>query len=629
MQRQTPTSKSSSEKFGRKSQREMFLERVEQVVPWKELLALLEPHYPEAGSSQTPAELSIMLRTYLVQQWFHFSDSGTEEALYESPVLRSFVGADLEVAATPDEGAIGEFRHILEEHNLDGELLARVNHQLDAEGILIPPGSNADAVIQAPSSTWNGAGVRGWQMPQAEENGQRHIMADAHNLPEFMRGDDLSFHPNELRSLAGDTESAETPEPGSFSYQGQAEAQDKIGGRTKSKVTERSGPSLDALSIAVISPDHRRRYAAASALGECQSGPIREFTSYPPNLDDVPQTMNHNFDVIIVDLDSDPEYALRLVESISVHGLATVIVYSEQTNPELLLRCMRAGAREFLTLPFEPGAMARALARASALRSAVRPAKKTAGRLLVFLSAKGGAGVTTLACNFAVSLAQESKQKTLLIDLNLPLGDAAINLGIRAEHSIVSALQNSSRLDSSFLATLLVKHNSGLFVLAAPSELAPTHVSEEAINKLLEVARESFDYVVVDAGSRLDLQHTHLFDESTTIYLITQVGIAELRNSNRLVSRLSTAGGPKLEIVINRYDPRSLEIAEEHVTKALTRPAQWKIPNNYAAVRRMQNTAVSLMEGDSQISRAIQEMTRSVCGHRATPEKKKGFSFFR
>jgi IS5 family transposase len=62
----------------------MFLERVEQVVPWKELLALLEPHYPEAGSSQTPAELPVMLRTYLVQQWFHFSDSGTEEALYDS-----------------------------------------------------------------------------------------------------------------------------------------------------------------------------------------------------------------------------------------------------------------------------------------------------------------------------------------------------------------------------------------------------------------------------------------------------------------------------------------------------------------------------------------------------------------
>jgi len=87
-----------------------------------------------------------------------------------------------------------------------------------------------------------------------------------------------------------------------------------------------------------------------------------------------------------------------------------------------------------------------------------------------------------------------------------------------------------------------------------------------------------------------------------------------LRNSNRLISKLSTAGSPKLEIVINRYDPRCLEIAEEYITKALTRAAEWKIPNDYAAVRRMQNTATSLMQDDSEISRAIRQMTRSVSG---------------
>jgi len=305
------------------------------------------------------------------------------------------------------------------------------------------------------------------------------------------------------------------------------------------------------------------------------------------------------------------------------------MVYSAQVDPELLLRSMRVGAREFLTLPFNPGAMAEALVRASALRSANRPAQKADGRLLVFLSAKGGSGVTTLACNYAVSLAQDSGQKTLLIDLNLPLGDAAINLGIRPRYSIVNALQNSSRLDASFLSTMLTRHTSGLFVLAAPSELATAQFSDDAVDKLLKVAREEFDYVVVDAGSRLDLQHTKLFEETATIYLVTQIGIPELRNSNRLIARLAITGGPKLSIVINRYDPRSLEIGDEHITKALTRPAEWKIPNNYVAVRRMQNTATSLMEDDSEISRAIRQMTRAVSGQPAVTEKKKGFSFFR
>jgi len=308
-----------------------------------------------------------------------------------------------------------------------------------------------------------------------------------------------------------------------------------------------------------------------------------------------------NFDVVIVDLDSDPEYAIDLVESISTQGHATVIVYSAHADPDLLVRCMRAGSREFLITPFEPGEMAEALVRASLLRTVATAPKKAGGKLLVFLSAKGGSGVTTLACNYAVSLAQESRKGTLLIDLNLPLGDAAINLGIKSQYSVSNALQNASRLDAHFLSGLLVEHDSGLFVLSAPTELEPIQIADDAIDKLLAVAREGFDYVVVDAGSRLDLQHTNLFDESATLFLVTQIGIPELRNSNRLISRLTSDVGPKLEIVINRFDPHSMDIDETHLTKALTRAADWKIPNNYAAVRRMQNTATPLTEEDTQI----------------------------
>jgi pilus assembly protein CpaE len=384
------------------------------------------------------------------------------------------------------------------------------------------------------------------------------------------------------------------------------------------------------MSVAVICPDEQRRAAAASMLRECQSGPVHEFNAYPPALNDVPRILGDKYDVILVELDSDPEYALDLVEMICARNLATVMVYSTQTDSNLLLRCMRAGAREFLTLPFDSGAVAVALVRASVLRAGSSPPRKKDGRLLVFLGAKGGSGVTTLACNFATSLAHESGQRTLLIDFNLPLGDAAISLGVRAQYSISSAFQNSNRLDVNFLSTLLVQHESGLWVLAAPGELAPTYVSAEAIDKLLEVARQGFDYVVVDAGSRLDLQREHLFDESATIYLVTQVGIPELRNSHRLIALLSAAGSPKLEIVINRYDPRSVEIDEEHITKALTRPAKWKIPNNYAAVRRMQNTATLFSENDGQIAKVIQQMAFEVCGEPAVEEKKKkGFSFFR
>jgi pilus assembly protein CpaE len=375
-------------------------------------------------------------------------------------------------------------------------------------------------------------------------------------------------------------------------------------------------------SVAVISPDEKRRQAAINALGECGGVQIREFISYPPGIENVSRSLGNNFDVVIVDLDSNPEYAVELVQSISLRGHATVVVFSSEADPDLLVRCMRAGAREYLTTPFEPGEMSDALVRASALRTVVPAPKKPGGKLLVFLSAKGGSGVTTLACNYAVSLAQESKKKTLLIDLNLPLGDAAINLGIKAPYSVINALQNASRLDAQLLAGLLVEHDSGLFVLSAPSELAPTQIAEDAIDKLLAVTREEFDYVVVDAGSRLDMQHTNLFDEAATIYLVTQIGIPELRNSNRLISKLASDEGPKLEIIINRFDPYNTEIDESHLKKALTRAPDWKIPNNYAAVRKMQNTATPLTDEDTQISRAIQRMTRTLCGKPPVPDKK-------
>jgi len=382
----------------------------------------------------------------------------------------------------------------------------------------------------------------------------------------------------------------------------------------------------DVLTIALVGPDEDRRKAAAKALAECQGGEVREFSSYPPSLDDVPRLLEQHYDVIIIDLDAQPEYALELVESICANGTPTVMVYSMKTDSELLVRCMRAGAREFLTLPFAQSTMAEALVRASARRPATRPPKKTGGRLLAFLGAKGGDGVTTLACNFAVSIAQESSQSTLLIDLDLPLGDAALNLGISAEYSTINALQNASRLDSSFLSKLLTKHSSGVSVLAAPGKFPQFDASDEAIDRLVAVARQEFDNVVIDMGSRLDLTGTSLFKDGSTVYLVIQASIAGLRNSNRLISQYFTTGVPKLEIVLNRFEHRTLGVAEDQITKALTRPAQWKIPNDYAAVRRMQTTAIPLALEDSAISRLIRQMARSACGLPAVQEKKQGFS---
>jgi len=414
------------------------------------------------------------------------------------------------------------------------------------------------------------------------------------------------------------------------------------------------------LSIALIGPEERRRKAVADALAEYQTSQKRdpkglgrevrpsgtslpagdgrqaltvgiqiwEFPAYPDGIDDLPRMLQQQFDVVIVDLDSNPEYALEIVESICSSSNAAVMVYSEQADLHLAVRFMRAGAREFLTLPLAHDDIAGALARVSIRQPASRLDQKATGSLFVFLGAKGGCGVTTIASNFALALAQESGQNTLLIDFGLPLGDAAINLGMATEYSTANALQDFSRLDANFLSGLLAKHSSGLNVLAAPSEFNQIQTSKEAVDKLLGVARANFDYVVVDFGSRLDLKDSDLFADSAMLYLITQVGVSELRNANRLISHFFVNRGRDLQIVLNRYIPHSLGIDDKHISKALTRPAQWTIPDDYATARRTRNTANPIVLEDSPISRAITKMARTACGLPAEAPGKKRFKIF-
>jgi hypothetical protein len=134
MRQQTLAAQTGFEKYGRKSKRERFLDEMEQVVPWAELQALVEPHYPKGENGRPPVGLSIMLRVYFVQQWFNLSDPGAEEALYESPALRQFAGVDLGRAPAPDESTILQFRHLLEKHDLGGATLNAVNQYLESRG---------------------------------------------------------------------------------------------------------------------------------------------------------------------------------------------------------------------------------------------------------------------------------------------------------------------------------------------------------------------------------------------------------------------------------------------------------------------------------------------------------------
>ena len=317
----------------------------------------------------------------------------------------------------------------------------------------------------------------------------------------------------------------------------------------------------------------------------------REFDSYPPEFEHL-QRLLASFDILILDLDSDPDTAVRARGT----RRAQPTLRRSWSTRRILIRNWRSAscAQGPVNTCFCPLSKARWLrlscgATTAPARETARPRAKTRGKLLVFAGSKGGSGVTTVACNVAIALAQNADQKTLLIDLALPIGDAALCLGIAAGYSTDDALRNIDRLDASLLQNLLVKHRSGVFVLAAPTKVPEVEVSKSAIEKLIEIARREFDHVIVDVGSRIDVAAKVLFEDASTIYLVTQTGISELRNSNRLISQFFAEGSPNLEIVINRFDSRFHEtVNEDVVAKALGRPVRWKIPNDQDAARALQ-----------------------------------------
>lgn len=171
----------------KKTRREVFLEEMEQVVPWKVLLEIIEPHYPVAGRGRRPYALESMLRVHLMQNWFALSDPAMEEALYEIASLRSFARLSLN-EPIPDETTILNFRHLLEANDLADDMLKVVNALLARKGLLLKRGSIVDAtIIAAPSSTKNADGQRDPEMHQTKKGNQwffgmkAHIAVDAHS----------------------------------------------------------------------------------------------------------------------------------------------------------------------------------------------------------------------------------------------------------------------------------------------------------------------------------------------------------------------------------------------------------------------------------------------------------------
>lgn len=163
------------------TRRERFLSEMDAVIPWRELTALVAPHYPTKGKGRPPMPLAVMLRLYFVQLWFNLSDPAAEDALYDSESIRRFVGVELGEDTMPDESTILRFRHLLEQHHLTAQMFEAVKQLLERKDLLVKQGTIVDAtILHAPSSTKNASGERDPEMQQTKKGNQWYFGMKVH-----------------------------------------------------------------------------------------------------------------------------------------------------------------------------------------------------------------------------------------------------------------------------------------------------------------------------------------------------------------------------------------------------------------------------------------------------------------
>jgi pilus assembly protein CpaE len=248
----------------------------------------------------------------------------------------------------------------------------------------------------------------------------------------------------------------------------------------------------------------------------------------------------------IIALGPNSDQAVNFIERLNSECPGTSLISAAQdASPDLILKSLRAGAREFLRIPISSEELRTVLNRVSEVltRTVETPAKK--GRMVAVFSSKGGCGTSFIATNLAAATAS----KTVLVDLNLQAGDLPLFLGLEAKYSIADMVEKRQRLDEALINSLVTPHSQHLSLLAAPREadhadmIEPQHIFE-----VLQKLREHFDYVVLDPQHTFDSITLAALDQSDEIVLVLTLDIPAIRSTQRALEIFDKLGYPRREV---------------------------------------------------------------------------------
>jgi pilus assembly protein CpaE len=292
-----------------------------------------------------------------------------------------------------------------------------------------------------------------------------------------------------------------------------------------------------------------------------------------------------------------PEVELRLVSKVAaVCPQTAIICASRDASPDLILRSLRAGAREFLRLPVIPEEFQTVYRRVAEFCSVQPEAPKKRGRVVAVFSSKGGCGTTFIASNLAAAL----NAPTALVDLNLQAGDLGLFLGVEPKFSIADLVEHREKVDDSLLRSLMTPHSANVSLLAAPREAdSADEIEAEHVFQVFEILRERYDYVVVDPQHTFDSITLSALDQADDILLVLSLDIPAIRSTQRALAIFDRLGYPrhKVHVVVNRFS-KQIDVDLRQVERYLGQKVTGYVQSDYRTAVNSINLGQPLVESD-------------------------------
>jgi pilus assembly protein CpaE len=323
----------------------------------------------------------------------------------------------------------------------------------------------------------------------------------------------------------------------------------------------------------------------------------------------------------VVDIRSGSTKAVDAIERLRASWpSAAIFVVASTAEPDQILQAMRAGANEYLSWslhgmsgpPLEETFLT-ALERTVERHRSKQGAHSSA--VLSFFGAKGGAGTTTLAVNSAVEIARTSKKPTLIIDLHQFLGEVSLFLGVRPRFTLVDALDNLHRLDQEFLRELVMKHKSGLDILAGGEHIdRPGPQDVAGFEQLLQILGRTYDFIIIDAGMLTGPCADVAVYAADSVYIVATPDVAAVRNAHRLLDRMGQlgAGRERLKVLLNRMSDQH-EIGQKQIEATLGQSLHMVFPSDYWVVSSALNSGVPLtLSNHSELAAQFATFTRQI-----------------